>query len=87
MTINQLMKRLEEYRELIGGDAEVRMMAQKHWPVAYEIAGVCSSDDIEDLSDKNDTSRDDQRTTDSLLYVVEGPQFGYGTKRAWEIAH
>jgi hypothetical protein len=68
MTIDQLTQRLEEYRDLIGGDAEVRLMTQQNWPFENSITGLCYVEQ------------------DRVLYIVEGQQLGYGTKRAWEIA-
>ena len=32
MTIDELIARLEDYRDEIGGDAEVRLMTQQNWP-------------------------------------------------------
>ncbi len=50
MTIDELIARLEDYRDEIGGDAEVRLI------------------------------------DDAVLFIVEGQQLGYGTKRAWDVA-
>jgi hypothetical protein len=87
MTINQLIERLEEYRDSIGGDAEVRLMNQQNWPFENTIAGVCSSEEINDAADEDDPEDDGDVDDDAILYIVEGQQLGYGSKRAWEIAY
>jgi hypothetical protein len=87
MTIDQLIERLEEYRDLIGGDAEVRLMTQQQWPFENTIVGVCSGEEINDEADEDDPEDDGDVEDDGVLYIVEGQQLGYGTKRAWEIAY
>ena len=87
MTINELIERLKEYRDLIGGDAEVRLMTQQNWPFENSIIGVCSGEEINDASDDDDPKDDGDVDVDAVLYIVEGRQLGYGTKRAWEVAN
>lgn len=40
MTLNQLIDRLEEYRERLGDDCEVRLMTQQNWPFENTITGL-----------------------------------------------
>jgi len=94
MTIDELIERLEEYRELIGGDAEVRLMTQQNWPFEYDLHGVCSGEEINDLDERDlpddeDDAIDDEDdvTDDKIFYLVEGTQLGYGSKRAWHITN
>ena len=87
MTIDQLIERLEEYRDLIGGDAHVRLMTQQNWLFENSITGVCSGEEINDAADEDDPDDDGDVDDDAVLYIVEGQQLGYGTKRAWEIAN
>lgn len=84
MTIDQLIERLEEYRELIGGNAEVRLMTQQNWPFENSITGVCSGEEINDRDEDED---DEDVDTDQVVYIVEGEQLGYGSKRAWDVAY
>ncbi|MEX2168545.1 MAG: hypothetical protein WD851_04505 [Pirellulales bacterium] len=35
MTLDELIDRLEEYRDAMGGDAEVRLMTQSNYPSPY----------------------------------------------------
>ena len=88
MTIDQLIERLEEYRDEIGGDAEVRLMTQQNWPFENTIYGLASGAEINDSEgdDDEDEGDDDDATEDAVLYIVEGQQIGYGTKRAWDVA-
>ena len=83
MTLNELIERLEEYRDLHGEDCEVRLMTQQNWPFENTITGLVSGQEINDTDDDDD----DDVETDAVVYIVEGEQLGYGSKRAWEAAH
>lgn len=87
MTINELIERLEEYRDEIGGDAEIRLMTQQNWPFENTIYGLASGVEINGESDEDDPDDDGDVDDDAILYIVEGSQLGYGTKRAWDAAH
>jgi hypothetical protein len=52
MNIDKLIERLEEYRDLLGGDTEVRLMTQQHWALMYRITGICSSKEINECFDE-----------------------------------
>jgi len=82
MTIDELIGRLEEYRDVLGGDTAVRLMTQQNWPFENEIAGLASGGEINGRDDPEDEDVDDDR----VVFIVEGRQLGYGSKRAWEIA-
>ncbi len=81
MTIDELIERLEDYRDAIGGEAEVRLMTQSNWPFENEIVGLASGEEINDRDDREDV--DDDR----VVFIVEGEQRCYGSKRAWEVAY
>ena len=85
MTIDELIARLEDYRDEIGGDAEVRLMTQQNWPFENSIYGLASGAEINDYDQDGDD--DDDAAEDAVLFIVEGQQLGYGTKRAWDAAH
>ena len=89
MTINELIERLEEYRDDLGGDADVRLMTQQNWPFENDIFGLASGGEINDAADEDDgdASDDGDAEADQIVYICEGQQLGYGTKRAWEAAH
>ena len=83
MTLNELIERLEEYRDLHGEDCEVRLMTQQNWPFENAITGLVSGAEINDTDDEDDEDVEN----DAVVYIVEGTQLGYGSKRAWEAAH
>ena len=83
MTLNELIERLEEYRDQLGEDAEVRLMTQQNWPFENTITGLASGAEINETDDDDDEDVE----TDAVVYIVEGQQLGYGSKRAWEAAH
>ncbi len=90
MTLNEMIERLEEYREELGGECEVRLMTQQNWPFENAITGLASGAEIneaEDDDDQDTDADDDDVEGDQVIYIVEGTQLGYGSKRAWEAAH
>ncbi len=87
MTIDELIERLTDYRDALGGDAEVRLMTQSNWPFENTIYGLASDQEINDASDEDDPEDDGDTDEDRVVYICEGQQLGYGTKRAWEVAY
>lgn len=85
MTVNELIERLEEYRESVGGDAEVRLMTQQNWPFENSITGLCSAEEMNTFD--GDDEDEDQREADPVVYIVENQQLGYESKRAWGAAY
>lgn len=82
MTLDTLIEILNDYREEFGGDTEVRLMTQQNWPFENRICGVTSGRDMNEPGDDDD---DDQEVADdNTIYIVEGSQICYGSKRAWE---
>ena len=86
MTLNELIERLEEYRDLHGEDCEVRLMTQQNWPFENAITGLVSGAEINNTED-DEEGGDDDVEADAVVYIVEGTQLCYGSKRAWELAH
>ena len=87
MTIEELIERLEAYRDEIGGDAEVRLMTQSNWPFENDVFGLASGQEINDAADDDDPNDDGDVDAERVVYICEGQQLCYGTKRAWEVAH
>lgn len=83
MTLNDLISLLEDYRETFNGNTEVRLMTQHKWPFECSIEGVCSGREINEDPEGNDDDQDVGH--DSTIYIVEGSQLCYGSKRAWEV--
>jgi len=74
MRLSDLIERLEDYREQLGDDAEVRLMTQPSYPFENSIKGVCSTEDMEMEGDAN------------VVYIVELKQLAYGSQVAWDAA-
>jgi len=88
MTIDELVGRLEEYRDALGGDTEVRLMTQQNWPFENEITGLASGEEINDASEgEDDEHNDDDVDEDAVVFIVEGEQRCYGSGRAWQVAY
>jgi hypothetical protein len=87
MTISELIERLEDYRAELGDDAEVRLMTQSNWPFENGIFGLASSQEINDAADDDDPNDDGDVDADQVVYICEGEQLCYGTKRAWQVAY
>ena len=84
MTIDQLIERLQEAREEIGGDCEVRLMTQQNWPFENAVHGVTTSNQIAESSEDDEDDEDDE-PAEPVCFIVEGSQLAYGTKTAWEV--
>ena len=85
MTIDDLIERLEQYRDEMGGSTEVRLMTQQNWPFENTLAGICSGEEINGEADEDDPDDDGDVDDENVVYLVEGTQLGYGTKRAWGV--
>ena len=85
MTIDELIERLEEYRDTLGGEAKVLLMTQQQWPFENDICGIVSGEEINESYDDDEGPDDDDVEDDAVVYIVEGGQLRYGTKRAWDI--
>ncbi len=84
MTIGELIQRLGEYRDEFGEDAEVRLMTQENWPFENSICGLVSGSELNGHTEDPD---DEDVADDALVYIVEGGQLRYGSRRAWEICN
>lgn len=85
MTIDDLIEHLEDYRAELGGDVEVRLMTQQEWPFENELHGLASGEEINHPDDDDEAEPDQDVEDDRVLYIVEGRQLGYGSKRAWNV--
>ncbi len=104
MTVEELIARLEDIRDELGGDTEVRLMTQQSWPFENTIYGLCSSKEIAEACDEEEKKYEPEpegckralthsmkkdpslyRGIPAVLFIVEGTQLGYGTKKAWEV--
>jgi hypothetical protein len=58
-------------------------MTQQSWPFENRITGLASGQEINDRDEDED---DEDVDTDQVVYIFEGGQLGYGSKRAWDVA-
>lgn len=88
MNLDALIEILNDYRDEFGGDAEVRLMTQQNWPFENRICGVTSGRDMNEASEDASDDEDDAQdiAEDHTVYIVEGGQICYGSKRAWDTA-
>ena len=80
MTVGELIERLED----LDPDAEVRLMIQRHYPLESHVYGICGGQELKRGEDDDDDGEDEG--TESVVYILEGAQIGYGLKRAWSAA-
>ncbi len=76
MTIDELIERLEDYRDELGGDTEVRLMTQQNWPFENTVAGLASGAEINEREDGDDEDVDDDR----VVFIVEGQTLRYARR-------
>lgn len=96
MTVGELMSLLED----LDPEASVRIMMQENWPFECELRGVVTRDmldseesdcgrkigephDEECVAFGEDEYEDGLQAND--VFIVEGRQERYGSKRAWEL--
>jgi hypothetical protein len=86
MKVRELIELLEDQDP----EAEVLLLSQPHWPFEYSIRGVTSRDEIhEEDEDRDDEGDEDDRDDDrdgalTDVFLLEGSQLRYGSKRAWD---
>ena len=81
MNLDTLIEILNDYREEHGGDVEVRLMTQQNWPFENSICGVTTGQEMNDAGEDDD---DQDVADENIVYIVDGCQICYGSKRAWE---
>lgn len=92
MTVSELIERLQE----CDPDAEVRIMMQESWPFECAISGVavreqfgpdesCECDQVPHDPECPAVSGYDDGLLANDVFIVEGRQERYGSKRAWEV--
>lgn len=86
MTLDDLIERLTETREALGGDVEVRLMTQPNWPFENGIAGITTSEEMnQDEGDEDEEGNEADADAELVVYICEGEQIGYGSKSAWDV--
>jgi hypothetical protein len=90
-TIDELIELLEEARDEVGGDAEVRLAFQPSWPLAFKVDGVALQAEINDYEreEYDDEEEDGDGQSENVVWIVEGghpsePSSPYAPRGAWE---
>jgi hypothetical protein len=82
LTVGDLKEMLEEFDD----DAEVRLASQPNWPFEYSVLGVVDGNLLTDREeDENGDYLPEDNEYSGKVYLVEGNQLGYFTKRAWNL--
>jgi hypothetical protein len=78
MTIRELIDELEDLREDLGDDTEVRIAQQPSWPFAYSIGEIAATDSV-DVGDKDEDgiAATEADAAPAVIYIGEGRQLGY----------
>ena len=84
MTVSELIEILEEFDP----EAEVLLSVQPAWPFEHTLAGVCQRSDLVEEEENEDSSRGagGEELPANDVFLVEGTQLRYGSKRAWDVA-
>ena len=65
-------------------------MTQQNWAMEYTICGLASQAEIDEQSEddggEEEASEETEDNAEPVLYIVEGRQLGYGSRRAWDVA-
>lgn len=92
MTIDEMISQLEDFRDELGGETEVRLMMQPSWPFEYDISGMAFTSEFvepdyspEELAEMKDEGHEPEvEEQPEILYLLEGSQLCYGNKKAWD---
>lgn len=75
---------LIEELEVMDQDAEVLIMIQENWPFECDLHGVVKREDFNDEDDEDGGDYGDGLDP-SDVFLVQGSQLRYGSKRAWNL--
>jgi hypothetical protein len=81
MQLRCLIDILEELEEDVGPEAEVHLLSQPAWPFEYSISKVVIRKEFDDDDDEDCHLNNGTSPTD--VFLLEGTQLRYGSKKAW----
>jgi hypothetical protein len=88
MTVDELIQDLEEARDELGGDAEIRVAYQPSWPLRTTIARVTIPQDDRPGDDEDEIAEVDEKDAGFCwIALTEGQPYDenpYAPKWAWE---
>lgn len=77
MTVGKLIRDLQDYDE----DLPVRLMMQPNYPFEYSIGGLVERSEFDS---NTDDVTDPRERSKNCVFLLEGSQLQYGSKRAWD---
>lgn len=80
MTVGELIDILSDFDP----SQEVRIMSRPSWPFEYKIRGMVCRKEFDCVREDNDDSAYEGGDDDDV-FIVEGEQLKYGTKKAWDL--
>ena len=97
MTLTELIEELTALAEDYGDvDPEVRIMEQEEYPFECKLEAIVTLEQIHEVQEEDPKKPDTfQPATkygwsrgpkvEKAIYLIVGPQLGYGTKTAWQV--
>lgn len=83
MTIDELITRLEQAKEELGGETAVRIAIQPSYPLAASLKGLATTYDLED-----DSAQEMGDETPTGCWLVANEATSYDASRyMWEVAN
>lgn len=87
MKVQELIEILED----CDPEAQVLVMSQEQWPFEQRVVGAVTREDLVAAAGEEDTDgyrppRQEEGTSPSDVFIVEGEQLRYGSRLAWELA-
>lgn len=81
MRISELIEQLEDLRQDLGDDVEVRLAFQPSWPFEHSIGDIAATEAVRegDTLDEDDDEAD--ADAPAVVYIGEGRQIGYLDER------
>jgi hypothetical protein len=87
MTIDELMTRLEDARDELGGETDVRIALQPGYPLEASIKGCLSTSDMEDMEDDEPLDMEVKEKLQGFWIVIREPKAYTPVRAMWEAAY
>lgn len=84
-TLDELISRLEDIRDEIGGDTEIAVALQPSYPLRATLFGVTTSDDV--VPDEDESERTDTTDEKVVWLAVSEPRSYDATAEIWNAAY
>lgn len=82
------VKELFAFLKDMDPEATVLIMSQANWPFEYSVSRITTRASMLDEDEDEDDTEDESMTRDGMqpsdVFLVEGTQLRYGSRRAWQ---